>query len=299
MAIKIEVPASTSNIGAGFDTFGLALTLYNSFEVEGNERFEVEIIGEGADRLSKGEDNLFIKAYKRTCQELGIPCQPIKVVQKNDIPLGRGLGSSATAILGGIFAATALGGVKLSTDEVLKIAFNFESHPDNLVPALVGGFVTCAVEGDKVYFERLKFPKELQILVLIPEFEILTEEARKVLPKEVSLKDAIFNIQRATLLIAALVNRDFELLKVAVEDKLHQPYRGKLLKGFDSFKELAYSLGADAVFISGSGSTIGVFTRKNAERIGQAGVELYRQMGVSARYLTLEADEKGVRYWEV
>jgi homoserine kinase len=163
----------------------------------------------------------------------------------------------------------------------------------------VGGFVTCAVDKGKVYFERLKFPKELQILVLIPEFEILTEEARKVLPKEVSLKDAIFNIQRATLLIAALVNKDFELLKVAVEDKLHQPYRGKLLKGFDSFKELAYSLGADAVFISGSGSTIGVFTRKNAERIGQAGVELYRQMGVSARYLTLEADEKGVRYWEV
>ncbi len=299
MAIKVKVPASTSNIGAGFDTFGLALTLYNNFEVEESKQFEVEIIGEGADKLSKGDDNLFLKVYKRTCQELGIPCKPIKVVQKNNVPLGRGLGSSATAILGGVICATALGGINLSTDEVLKIAFNFESHPDNLVPALVGGFVTCAVEGDKVYFERIEFPKELQILVLIPEFEILTEEARKVLPREVSLKDAVFNVQRATLLISTLVNRDFNLLRVAVEDRLHQPFRGKLLKGFDTFKELAYSLGADAVFISGSGSTIGVFTRKNAYQIGEAGVKLYREMGISAKYLVLGADEKGARWSKV
>lgn len=299
MAIKVEVPASTSNLGAGFDTFGLALTLYNTFEVEESNQFEVEIIGEGADKLSKGDDNLFLKVYKRTCKELGIPCKPIRVVQKNNVPLGRGLGSSATAILGGIITATALGGINLTTDEVLKIAFHFESHPDNLVPALVGGFVTCAVDHDKVYFERIEFPKELQILVLIPEFEILTEEARKVLPKEVSLKDAVFNIQRATLLISALVNRDFDLLRVAVEDRLHQPFRGKLLKGFDTFKELAYSFGADAVFISGSGSTIGVFTRKNADQIGEEGVRLYREMGISAKYLVLEADEKGARWSKV
>jgi len=297
MAIKVVVPASTSNLGAGFDTFGLALTLYNTFEVVEGNQFEVEIIGEGADRLSKGEGNLFLQAYRRTCQELGIPCKPIKVVQKNNVPLGRGLGSSATAILGGIIGATALGDVNLSTDEILKIAFSFERHPDNLVPALVGGFVTCAVDGHKVYFERIEFPKELQILVLIPEFEILTEEARKVLPREVSLKDAVFNIQRATLFISALVNRDFDLLRVAVEDRLHQPFRGKLLKGFNSFKELAYSLGADAVFISGSGSTIGVFTRKNADQIGKTGVKLYGEMGIPAKYLVLEADEKGTRWW--
>ena len=299
--LKLIVPASTSNLGAGFDTFGLALTLYNTFEVEKSDAFEVEVYGEGADKLPTGINNLFLQTYIRACQELGVEDGPIKVVQKNGIPLGRGLGSSATAILGGILTAAELNNLKLSPEEVLEIAFLFESHPDNLVPALVGGFTISATEEEnkKVYFERLEFPEELQILVLIPEFEILTEEARSVLPAMVSLKDAVFNIQRASLLVAALIRKDFELLRVAVEDRLHQPFRGKLLHGFEPFKEEAYKMGADAVFISGSGSTIGVFTRKNADEIGRFGVEMYKKMGIPARYEILEADKEGARWAKI
>jgi len=298
--LKLIVPASTSNIGAGFDTFGLALTLYNTFEISESDAFEVEIYGEGEDSLPSTLDNLFIKTYIRACQELGVEDRPIKVVQKNGIPLGRGLGSSATAILGGILTAAELNNIKLSPQEVLEIAFIFESHPDNLVPALVGGFTISAVgENRRVYFERLEFPKELQIVVLIPEFEILTEEARRVLPKFVPLEDAVFNIQRASLLISALVKKDFDLLREAVEDRLHQPFRGKLLHGFDTFKEEAYKMGADAVFISGSGSTIGIFTRKNADEIGRFGVEMYKKLGIAARYKVLEADEEGARWAKV
>ena len=299
--LKLIVPASTSNLGAGFDTFGLALTLYNTFEVEESDAFWVEVYGEGADRLPIDINNLFLQTYIRACQELGVEDRPIKVVQKNGIPLGRGLGSSATAILGGILTAAELNSLKLSPEEILEIAFLFESHPDNLVPALVGGFTVSATEegSRRVYFERLEFPEELQILVLIPELEILTEEARKVLPAMVSLGDAVFNVQRASLFISALVKKNFELLRVAVKDKLHQPFRGKLLQGFETFKEEAYKMGADAVFISGSGSTIGVFTRKNADEIGHFGVELYKKLGIPARYEILEADGEGARWAKI
>jgi homoserine kinase len=299
-SLRLIVPASTSNLGAGFDTFGLALTLYNTFEIYESDAFEVEVYGEGEDSLPSTLDNLFLRTYIRTCQELGVEDRPIKVIQKNGIPLGRGLGSSATAILGGILTASELNNIKLSPKEVLEIAFIFESHPDNLVPALVGGFTISAVgENKKVYFEKLDFPEELQIVVLIPEFEILTEEARRVLPKFVPLEDAVFNIQRASLLVAALVKKDFELLREAVEDRLHQPFRNKLLHGFEAFKEEAYKMGADAVFISGSGSTIGVFTRKNADEIGKFGVEMYKKLGIGAHYKILEADKEGARWAKV
>jgi len=297
--MKIIVPASTSNLGSGFDTFGLALTLYNTFEVEPSDAFEVEVYGEGADKLPTGVDNLFLRTYIRACQELGVEDRPIRVIQNNEIPLGRGLGSSATAIVGGIAAAVALNDLKLSDDEFVELALLFESHPDNIVPAIVGGFTVSAVEErgpKKVYFEKLDFPEELKVLVLIPEYEILTEEARKVLPAMVSFSDAVFNLQRAALMVSALVNRDYEALRVAAEDKLHQPYRSPLLKGFEAFKEEAYKLGADAVFVSGSGSTIAVFTRRNEEEIGSFGVELYKKMGIPARFKVLKADTEGVRW---
>ncbi len=298
--MKIVVPASTSNLGAGFDTFGLALTLYNTFEVEPSDAFSVEVYGEGAGRLPTGIENLFLQTYIRACQELGVDDRPIKVIQKNEIPLGRGLGSSATAIVGGIAAAVALNGLKLSEDEFVELAMLFESHPDNVVPAIVGGFTVSAVEedekGKRVYFEKLPFPEGLRVLVLIPEYEVLTEEARRVLPAEVSFKDAVFNVQRAALMVAALINGDFGALRVAAEDRLHQPYRSPLLKGFETFKEEAYRLGADAVFVSGSGSTLAVFTRRNGEEIGSFGVELYKKLGIPARFKVLKADTEGVRW---
>ncbi len=295
--MQIIIPATTSNLGAGFDTFGLALTLYNKFTVEESDAFAMEVYGEGADKLPTDINNLFFKAYIRSCQELGVEDRPIKVVQENEIPLGRGLGSSATAILGGILTAVGLNDLKLSEEEILELAFLFEGHPDNLVPALVGGFTVSAMVGErKVVFEKLDFPEELKVVVLIPEFEILTEEARNVLPSMVSLKDAVFNVQRASLLISALVNRDFEVLKYAVEDKLHQPFRSQLLPGFESFKEEAYRLGADAVFISGSGSTIGIFTRKNEEEIGKVGLEIFKKLGFAAKFKVLEADKEGARW---
>ncbi len=297
--MEIVVPASTSNLGAGFDTFGLALNLYNTFEVYESDAFEIEVYGEGADKLPTGIDNLFLQTYIRACQELGVDDRPIKVVQNNEIPLGRGLGSSATAIVGGIAAAVGLNGIKLSDEEFVEMALMFESHPDNIVPAVVGGFTVSALsEGGpkRVYFEKLPFPEELKVLVLIPEYEILTEEARKVLPAMVPFADAVFNVQRAALMVAALLNRDFEALREAAEDKLHQPYRSPLLKGFDAFKEEAYKLGADAVFVSGSGSTIGVFTRKNEDEIGRFGIELYRKLGIPASYKVLKADTEGVRW---
>ncbi|RME09082.1 MAG: homoserine kinase, partial [Aquificota bacterium] len=175
---KIVVPASTSNFGSGFDTFGLALSLYNDFMVEFSEEYSVEIESEGG-HLPRDRNNLFIKAYARACQLSGIPEKPIRLKQLNRVPTARGLGSSATAIVGGISAFEVLHHVKLSLEDKLRIAFEFEPHPDNLLPALLGGFVVCAGSEEGVKFLRLDFPEELKVVVCIPHFELSTQKARE------------------------------------------------------------------------------------------------------------------------
>jgi homoserine kinase len=293
---KVKVSASTSNLGAGFDTFGLALTLFNIFEISyPYDKYSVEILYEGSKDLPTNEENLFIKTYRRTFEIFGEKDIPIKLVQYNHVPAGRGLGSSATAIIGGIKAALKILGKELSEEEILKIALEFENHPDNIVPALLGGFTISVLEKDKVYFEKIPFPEELKIVVIIPSYKVITEEARKVLPKNIPFKDAVFNIQRATLFIASLLNRDFDKLRIAVEDKLHQPYREKLIKGFSLVKKVAYENSALGVFISGSGPTIAILTEKEkSEKIAQACSSALESLNVKNKALVLEANNKGV-----
>jgi len=230
MKFKVSVPASTSNLGPGFDALGLALKLYNEFIVEPSDFYSVEIEGEGADSLPRDEKNLFIRAYRSTMEYLG-ESQPVKVKQVNRIPLGRGLGSSATAIVGGILAAEKVTGKELSLPEVIDVAFKFEPHPDNVLPAYTGGFVVAATNGD-LHYVKLDWPEELKVVIVVPELFLSTEESRSVLPDKYSREDVIFNVQRVALLLGALQKRDFGLLKEAVKDRLHQPYRCDLIPSF-------------------------------------------------------------------
>jgi len=293
MKFKVSVPASTSNLGPGFDALGLALKLYNDFIVEPANFYSVEIEGEGAQELPKDEKNLFLRAYRSAMEYLG-ENRPVKVKLVNRIPLGRGLGSSATAIVGGILAAQKITGKELSLPEVIDIAFKFEPHPDNVLPAYTGGFVVAATNGDLSYV-KLDWPEELKVVIVVPELFLSTEESRSVLPETYSREDVIFNIQRVALLLGALQKRDYGLLKEAVKDRLHQPYRCDLIPSFWEILSEGYKAGAYAVYLSGAGSCIGALADKNFDQIGQAMCNVFDSLGIEARYWVLDVDKEGAR----
>ncbi|RMH80048.1 MAG: homoserine kinase [Acidobacteria bacterium] len=289
--LYIKVPASTSNLGSGFDAFGLSLELYNHFYVDFGDRYVVEIEGYGGE-LPRDEKNLFIRAYRRACETFGLKEEPITLKQINQIPTARGLGSSATAIVGGIVSCIKLHSLRVQLEDVLKVAFEFEPHPDNLLPALLGGFVVCAVEDGRVSYLKLNFPEELSVVLCIPQFELSTEKARAVLRRDVPLSDAVFNLQRSALLVGALLSRRFDLLKEAVKDRLHQPYRSHLVPGFHRVVERAYEAGALAVFLSGAGPTVAGFSF-DGEEVGKAMTQAFQEEGIKAEYMVLDVSYEG------
>ncbi|WP_299238810.1 homoserine kinase [Sulfurihydrogenibium sp.] len=292
--VKVKVPATTANLGAGFDTFGLALTLYNEFEVEEADGVFIESYPEN-EFLKNPENNLFIKVVKYLCEAEGKTFHGAKLKQTINIPVARGLGSSATAIVAGILTGFAVHKKPLTDEEFFKVAYLFEPHPDNLLPAWKGGLIAALKTEDKTYYSKIDFPQELKAVVVIPDFELSTELARSVLPKEIPLKDAVFNIQRASLFIRALQEKRFDLLKVAMEDRLHQPYRKSLIPNFDKVIQYAYDSGAVGASLSGAGSTMLALALDNFDKIGQAMVSAFSEAGINAKYLVLDVDTEGAK----
>ncbi|MDQ7081984.1 MAG: homoserine kinase [Aquificota bacterium] len=290
--MKVRVPASTTNFGSGFDTFGLALDLYNTFEFEVSDRYWVEIRGYGDD-LPRDENNLVIRVYRHACRKLGLEEVPFRLFQENAVPTARGLGSSATAIVGGLEICRLIHGKDVPLGKRIEIAMEFEPHPDNLIPAMVGGFVICA--GDSTPFVRFGFPEDLRLALAVPEFKLPTEKARSVLRTEVPLRDCVFNIRRASLLVYAIMSGEYDLLRTAVEDRIHQPYRSRMVPGFEEAVRSGYGAGAYGVFLSGAGPSVcAVCPKERAEDVGEAMVLAFRKHGVRAEALVLKASEKGV-----
>ncbi|WP_461830216.1 homoserine kinase [Aquifex sp.] len=292
--LKIDVPATTTNFGSGFDAFGLALNLYNSFSVKFSENWKVEVKGYSSG-IPANESNLFIKVYKKACKEFGFPEKPIHLVQENRVPPARGLGSSATAIVGGIEAALHLHNKEAPLEGKLKVAFEFENHPDNILPAFLGGFVISATDKDRVLYKKINFSDELKLVFVIPDYEVSTSEARRVLPKKVELQDAVFNLQRSALFVTALLTKDYKLLKEAVRDRLHQPYRSRLVPGLEEAILVSYKEGALATFLSGAGPAICSITLENEEKVGEAVKEILEKFsGYEAEVKVLKAVNEGV-----
>jgi homoserine kinase len=247
---QITVPASTSNLGASFDTCGLALGLYLRVEIEiltessrsNGARFEIAATGEGADKLPSDDSNLIARVARFVAEDRRqtLPRTGLKVA--NEIPLARGLGSSSAAIIAGISVYEAITGEQFTADEVFSYALSFESHGDNLAPSLLGGLVVaCVVErhGQTTLATiKREWPDEISVVIAIPELELETEKMRSVLPQDVKLKDVIFNLQRAALLQAAISEGRYELISEALRDRLHQPYRARLAPGLAAVLEL-------------------------------------------------------------
>jgi len=295
--VTVQVPASTANLGPGFDTLGLALSLYNILEVEEAEQgVRLTIEGEGRETLTQdGTKNLASRAALAAFEQIGYRLKGLRLRLINRIPLRRGLGSSGTAILGGITAAARLAGAHLPPEAILRLAVTFEGHPDNVTPSLLGGFTASALVEEEVLYARLPFPEGIKAVAVIPAIEIPTQEARRILPEEVPLRDAVFNLSRQALMVAAFVTGRLELLAEGSKDRLHQPYRARLLPGMLEVMEEGLNRGALACFLSGAGSTIIALVRDGGEEIGERMRELWHsRFRIEASSRMLDVDRQGL-----
>lgn len=296
MDIEVRVPASTTNLGPGFDALGLALKLYNRLRfrlVEGPVRVEVD--GEGAGELDTGPDNLVYRAAARLYSEAGQPAPALQIHLNNSIPMSRGLGSSSTAIVGGLVGANALLGNPLDRERLLALAVEMEGHPDNVTPALLGGFQVAAMTEDGLVHLRLPTPRGLHAVVCVPDVAVSTAETRDALPSSYSREDAVFNIGRTALLVAGLLTGETGALRAAMEDRIHQPYRAALVPGFYAAIRAALDAGAAGACLSGSGSAMLALTTGRETEIGEAMVAAVREAGTGAeaRWMRLDVDEEG------
>ena len=272
--IKYKVPATSANLGIGFDCLGIALSLYDYFEIEESNKF---ILNGFIDNNVK--DNLFVKAYKKACRYKKDKATPLKVNLKADVPISRGLGSSSCMIVGGIFAYNILHNNCLSKKEMLELATAIEGHPDNVAPCIYGGL--CVSSDNKTAL--LKVSNKWHFGIWIPSCEVKTSEARKVLPTTYSREDVVSNIANALKGIKALETFDLDNISSLNKDKIHEPYRKALIKDFKKYEKLAYQNGAKAFLISGSGSTCLSISDKDL------------LINESINYRNVKVDHKGVR----
>lgn len=251
--VKVTVPATSANIGPGFDTLGIALNLYNVYEFE---ELENGLIIEGCAEEYKNENNLVYKSFIKTAQILGYDIKGLKIQMETNIPVSRGLGSSSACIVGGVYGANALLNGNLSIDELFRISVELEGHPDNIAPAIYGGLTASITDRGVPYSTSYNVNDNVKFCALIPDFKTSTSEARRLLPEKVTFEDAVFNISRVAVLLKALETGDFNLIEKSIKDRLHQPYRKKLIKEFDKVYKICIDSKSSAVFISGSGPTI-------------------------------------------
>lgn len=292
MKFTIKVPATSANLGPGFDALGLALDLWNVTTITSAKEFSVRVTGEGAGRLASGKNNLLVRVAQRLAERAGKSLPPFHAECVNQIPLSSGMGSSSAAIVTGMLAGSALLENLFSREEILNLACEMEGHPDNVAPAMLGGLVVSTMEQGKVIARQIPVGMNVHITIVLPDFYLPTKQARAVLPKKVSMKNAIHNISRTALVIEALRNGDLDLLGKAMTDKLHQAHRLKLIPGAASAMEAAKEAGASAVALSGAGPSVIAFSTGEAD-VGESMKRAFEAAGLEARIFRLGVSSRG------
>jgi homoserine kinase len=299
MKVTVQVPATTANLGPGFDCLGMALRLHNIVELATTASgLQIDIQGEGIDLLPTNISNLVYRSVATLFQYVGEPVPGLCIRLQNRLPLMGGLGSSSAAIVGGLVAANVLLGDRLTRDDVLKLAVEIEGHPDNVAPALLGGLVVVTSDRTGPVYRRLEVPT-FDIVVVTPDFRLSTARARAALPKDIPLADAIFNLGRAALVVHALVNADFDLLSTAMDDRLHQVYRMPLIPGLADVFEAARKSGAAGVALSGAGPSVVAFASGNHAAIAEAMCGAFARAGLNARSMLLSSEPTGAHVIQV
>lgn len=255
--ITVRVPATSANIGPGFDSMGVALTLYNYVKAEEiGDGLQINITDDSSKFLARDEKNLVYRSMKAVFDKVGYRPKGIHLELTNNIMVTRGLGSSSAGIVGGLLAGNALSGRKLSQEQLLDIANKIEGHPDNVTPALLGGLTVSVPKGGHVSFVKAELKNDLTFAALVPNFFLQTKKSRSLLPKFVPHRDAVYNEARTALLFASLTNGKYENIPVAIGDRLHQRYRKRLIPHMEDIFNACYANGALGVYLSGAGPTI-------------------------------------------
>lgn len=298
--IRVRVPASTANLGPGFDAIGCALKLHNVFEwwvAPRGEAPSYAIGGPEAAGIPANVENVAVRSAQRFLRDCGVAeaeLARLSMRAKIAIPPARGLGSSSTAIVGGVAGANALLRKPRPTAEALDAAVAIEGHPDNVAPALLGGLVVCATETKPLRFLRLRPSPRLAFIVIVPDYHVATADARAALPKAVPMKDAVFNLSRMPLLIEALRRGDSDSLRTCIADRLHQDYRKPLYRHYDKLEAAAYKSGAAAFAVSGAGPTmLAIAETAKAERCAAGIAAAAKRLGLNATVRVLPVDARG------
>jgi len=297
--VQVHVPATTANVGPGFDCLGAALQLDNVFEMRciegGSERFELIIEGPEGAHLRGGPDNLVYRAAQRVWKEAGEEPVALEARVRLAVPPARGLGSSATAIVAGLMGANALVGEPLSKEKLLELAIDIEGHPDNVVPSLVGGLcMTAKAASHRWRVVRCEWSPAVQAVVAIPAIRLTTSEARRAMPKAIPVGDAVINLGSLTLLLQGLRTGNGDLITDGMHDRLHEPYRWGLIPGGKAVREAAIQAGAWGCVISGAGPSLLALCKPDvAPAVSQAMVRAWHHAGVESRSEVLAIQQEG------
>ncbi|RAI14844.1 MAG: homoserine kinase [Candidatus Melainabacteria bacterium] len=312
MKVSVKVPATTANFGSGFDCFGMALPIYNIVTLEETvlpgTGVELNIVPEFqnndmfiTEHLPTDENNIAYKAIEMLYNSIGQAPSELKITIKSSIPIAKGLGSSASVIVGGLIAANELLNKPADEAALLSIAAEIEGHPDNVTPAFTGGLVLSSIEDDgSVFYRKMQWPEEWHLTIFIPDYELVTEISRSVLPSEVPMQDAIFDSRRTAMFVEALYTHDADLMKLALQDRLHQPYRAKLVPGLeDIVSALKHEENVIGCTLSGAGPAILVVSQKNnIEKIKSIVTENWANYNVKTSIYTVKPEEKGAEIIE-
>jgi len=289
--IKIRVPATSANLGPGFDCLGLALNIWNEVTFEPAEKISYHVSGEGAEKLNRGSRNLLTKAFTLLHDVCGKEINGARISAHNEILMSSGLGSSAAAIVAGLFGANEMLGRPLNKNQLLKLANDMEGHPDNVAPALFGGLVVSVMTGEEIISRRYEIP-EFTLVIVKPDADWPTRVARAVLPKSFSRADAIYNIGRASLVVDALRSGDLDLLQKVMDDRIHQPYRLRHISGGISAYKTAKRFGAAA--LSGAGPSIIAFVPpEKAQQTKADAMRAFEERGINAQGIITKPSMKG------
>lgn len=291
--VQVRVPASTANLGSGFDIFGMALEIYNTFSLRLTTASQWSVRVPTSLTMPANRDNLVLQSACRLFKAVGFAPQGLHLELDIDIPLARGLGSSSSAIIGGLVAANAMLGEPFDRRALLEMAIEIEGHPDNVTPALVGGMTLSYKTGDTHRYLNLPCPCDLRIVLAIPDFELGTRQSRSILPSKIRRSDAVFNSSRTALLVAALYEKRYDWLAIAMEDQLHQPYRSPLVPGMMEAIAAGYEANALGVALSGAGPALIAFVQQDAKAVAAVLQETFRRHGVSCDSRTVQADTHG------
>ncbi|MED5320693.1 MAG: homoserine kinase [Cyanobacteriota bacterium] len=301
--VVVDVPATTANLGPGFDCLGAALDLNNRFAMRriegGGERFELIIEGSEGSHLRGGPENLVYRAAQRVWKAAGLEPVALEARVRLAVPPARGLGSSATAIVAGLMGANALVGEPLSKEKLLELAIDIEGHPDNVVPSLLGGLcMTAKAASQRWRVVRCEWTPSVKAVVAIPSIRLSTSEARRAMPKAIPVGDAVVNLGALTLLLQGLRTGNGDLISDGMHDRLHEPYRWRLIKGGDQVKQAAMEAGAWGCAISGAGpSVLALCEEDKGPAVSRAMVKAWEAAGVASRAPVLNLQTSG-SHWQ-